>query len=179
MSERAFGPVGIIDIGSNSVRFVASGGSPRVPSTLFNEKIVAALGRSLPIDNRIDDEAAARALSALGRYRQLAKDMGLKRLHVVATAAVRDASNGAEFLKAVHALGLKPRLLPGSEEAELSGLGVISDIPRANGVVADLGGGSLELIGVARGGAGEGVSLPLGVLRVGKASKADLIAISR
>lgn len=167
-------PTGIIDIGSNSVRFVAYGGSARVPSTLFNEKVMAALGRGLAKDGRLDDDAMARTLQSLARFRQLAKEMGLKTLQTVATAAVRDASNGPEFLKEIKALGLKPRLLPGEEEAELSGLGVISAIPKANGIVADLGGGSLELIGVARGGAGEGVSLPLGVLRVAKDDVAGL-----
>jgi exopolyphosphatase/guanosine-5'-triphosphate,3'-diphosphate pyrophosphatase len=167
MAIKRFGPVGIIDIGSNSVRFVAYGGAARVPSVLFNEKVMAALGRGLPRDGKLDDEAMAKTLQALARFRRLANEMGLKKLHAVATAAVRDASNGPEFLKKVAAVGLKPRVLPGPEEAELSGLGVISAIPKANGVVADLGGGSLELIGVARGGAGEGISLPLGVLRVG------------
>ena len=161
----SFGPVGIIDIGSNSVRFVAYGGTARVPSSLFNEKTTAALGRGLAIDGNLDEEAMSQTLEALARFRSLGKEMGLRKLHTVATAAVRDARNGAEFLKRVAALGLKPRLLSGREEAELSGLGVISGIPRANGIVADLGGGSLELVGVARGGAGEGVSLPLGVLR--------------
>ncbi len=164
---RHFGPVGIIDIGSNSVRFVAFGGSPRVPSTLFNEKIMAALGKGIAKNGALEEKAVEETLVALARFRLLAKEMGLRKLHTVATAAVRDASNGADFLKRVTALGLKPRLLSGAEEAELSGLGVISAIPRANGIVADLGGGSLELIGVARGAAGEGVSLPLGVLRLG------------
>jgi exopolyphosphatase / guanosine-5'-triphosphate,3'-diphosphate pyrophosphatase len=164
---KRFGPVGIIDIGSNSVRFVAYGGTARVPSVLFNEKVMAALGRGLARDGRLDDEAMERTLEALARFRRLAGEMGLKKLHAVATAAVRDAQNGPQFLKKITSLGLKPRLLSGEEEAGLSGLGVISAIPRANGVVADLGGGSLELIGVARGGAGEGVSLPLGVLRIG------------
>lgn len=167
MAGKFFGPVGIIDIGSNSVRFVAYSGTERVPAVLFNEKVMAALGRGLARDGRLDEEAMAKTLEALARFRQLAREMKLKKLHAVATAAVRDAKNGSAFLKQVAALGLKPRLLPGAEEAELSGLGVISAIPRANGIVADLGGGSLELIGVARGGAGEGVSLPLGVLRVG------------
>ena len=162
-----FGPVGIIDIGSNSVRFVAYGGSARVPSALFNEKVMAALGRGLARDGRLDQAAMDKTLQALARFRQLGKEMGLKKLHTVATAAVRDATNGPEFMRQIAALGLKPRLLSGEEEAEMSGLGVISAIPRANGIVADLGGGSLELIGVARGGAGEGISLPLGVLRVG------------
>ena len=167
MAINRFGPVGIIDIGSNSIRFVAYGGAARVPSVLFNEKILAGLGRKVASDGKLDGKVMDLALRSLARFRQLAKEMGLKRLHTVATAAVRDASNGKEFLKDVAALGLKPRLISGGEEAELAGLGVISAIPAANGIVADLGGGSLELIGVARGGAGAGVSLPLGVLRLG------------
>ena len=176
MAIKRFGPVGIIDIGSNSVRFVAYGGAARVPSVLFNEKVMAALGRGLAQDGRLEEAAMDRTLEALARFRRLSSEMGLKRLHAVATAAVRDASNGPQFLKKIAGLGLKPRLLPGSEEAELSGLGVISAIPRANGIVADLGGGSLELIGVARGGAGEGVSLPLGVLRIGLDPDREAIA---
>jgi exopolyphosphatase/guanosine-5'-triphosphate,3'-diphosphate pyrophosphatase len=166
-STRRFGPVGIIDIGSNSVRFVAYGGAARVPSSLFNEKITAALGKGIAKSGKLDEAAIERTLRTIARFRRLAREMGVKKLHTVATAAVRDASNGPAFLRQVSALGLKPRLLSGTEEAELAGLGVISGIPRANGVVADLGGGSLELVGVARGAAGEGVSLPLGVLRVG------------
>ncbi len=167
MGVKRFGPVGIIDIGSNSVRFVAYGGSERVPSVLFNEKLMAALGRGVARDGKLSDPAMNRAIEALARFRQLAREMKLKRLHVVATAAVRDASNGKAFLKRVAELGLKPRLISGDEEAELAGLGVVSAIPDANGIVADLGGGSLELIGVARGGVGEGVTMPLGVFRLG------------
>jgi exopolyphosphatase/guanosine-5'-triphosphate,3'-diphosphate pyrophosphatase len=177
MAVKRFGPVGIIDIGSNSVRFVAYGGAARVPSVLFNEKVMAALGRGLAEDGRLHEEAMGKTLEALARFRRLAGEMGLKKLHAVATAAVRDAENGPQFLKKISALGLKPRLVSGEEEAELSGLGVISAIPRANGVAADLGGGSLELIGVARGGAGSGVSLPLGVLRIGIAP--ELSKLSR
>ena len=177
MAAKSFGPVGIIDIGSNSVRFVAYAGAARVPSSLFNEKTTAALGRGLATGRELDEAAMTQTLEALARFRALGKEMGLKKLHTVATAAVRDASNGGAFLKRVAALGLKPRLLSGKEEAELSGLGVISGNPRAHGIVADLGGGSLELVGVARGAAGEGVSLPLGVLRVG--AEPDSAAITR
>jgi exopolyphosphatase / guanosine-5'-triphosphate,3'-diphosphate pyrophosphatase len=177
MGVKRFGPVGIIDIGSNSVRFVAYGGSERVPSVLFNEKIMAALGRGVAEDGKLDDKAVELTLRSLARFRQLGKEMGLKRLRTVATAAVRDASNGKAFLKQVTALGLKPRLISGEEEAELAGLGVLSAIPRANGVAADLGGGSLELIGVARGAAGEGISIPIGVLRVG--DRPDRAALSK
>ena len=178
MTAKRFGPVGIIDIGSNSVRFVAYGGVSRVPSVLFNEKVMAALGRGLARDGKLDDQAMELTLRALARFRQLAKEMGLKKLHTVATAAVRDASNGPAFLKRIAEVGLKPRLLSGQEEAELSGLGVISAIPPAHGIVADLGGGSLELIGVARRAAGEGTSLPLGSLRVGSApNQADIVRL--
>lgn len=174
MAVKKFAPTGIIDIGSNSVRFVAYGGTPRVPSTLFNEKVMAALGRGLAKDGRLEQESMDLTLRALARFRQLGREMGLKTLHTVATAAVRDAKNGPEFLRKIKNVGLKPRILSGEEEAELSGLGVISAIPRANGIVADLGGGSLELIGVARGAAGDGISLPLGVLRVGKSSTGEI-----
>ena len=167
MVGKRFGPVGIIDIGSNSVRFVAYGGTERVPSVLFNEKLMAALGRGVARDGKLSEAAMGRTLEALARFRQLAKEMGLKRLHTVATAAVRDASNGKAFLKRITDIGLKPRVISGDEEAELAGLGVVSAIPEANGIVADLGGGSLELIGVARGAVGDGVTLPLGVLRLG------------
>lgn len=166
MGVKRFGPVGIIDIGSNSVRFVAYAGSARVPASLFNEKVTAGLGRGLARDGRLEEEAVARALQAIARFKALYREIGVKKMHVVATAAVRDASNGPQFLKKVASLGLKPRLLAGIEEAELAGLGVVSAMPWANGVAADLGGGSLELVGVARGGAGEGISLKLGVLRI-------------
>lgn len=170
MADR-LAPTGIIDIGSNSVRFVAYGGNRRVPSHLFNEKISPALGRGVENDGRMGDEAMARALAALARFRQLARDMRLAELHVLATAAVRDASNGADFLARVRSLRLEPRVVPGEEEAELAAYGVISAIPGARGIVADLGGGSLELSRVADGAVGDRLSLPLGVLRVG--NKAD------
>ena len=175
MAVKRFGPVGIIDIGSNSVRFVAYGGAERVPSVLFNEKVMAALGRGVARDGRLSDSAINRTLEALARFSRLGREMNLKRLNTVATAAVRDASNGKAFLGQISALGLKPRLVSGEEEAELAGMGVVSAIPNANGIAADLGGGSLELIGVARGGVGEGISLPLGTLRVGvEPDKAEL-----
>ena len=167
MGVKRFGPVGIIDIGSNSVRFVAYGGAERVPSVLFNEKLMAALGRGVARNGKLDDQAMDLTLRALARFRQLAKEMGLNRLHTVATAAIRDADNGKAFLKRIADVGLKPRLISGDEEAELAGLGVVSAIPSAQGIAADLGGGSLELIGVARGAVGDGVTLPLGVLRLG------------
>lgn len=174
--KRAFGPVGIVDIGSNSIRFVAYAGSERVPSTLFNEKVSAGLGRELRSTGSLPDKAMDQAIEALARFRLLAREMKLKRLDVVATAAVRDARNGDDFLARARAAGVEPRVISGEEEARLAALGVISAIPGARGVVADLGGGSLELTPVANGKAGAGISLPLGVLRVGTDPSAKQLA---
>lgn len=172
--SRSLAPTGIIDIGSNSVRFVVFAGTERVPSTLFNEKISPALGRGVQRDGRLERAAMDRALAALARFARLAADMDLARLHVVATAAVRDATNGDEFLAAVRKLGLKPVVLSGPEEAEMAALGVLSAIPDAQGTVADLGGGSLELVGVAGGEVRDRMSLPLGVFRVAGLGRAAL-----
>lgn len=171
-------PTGIIDIGSNSVRFVTYAGNARVPAPLFNEKVTPGLGRGIERDGRMDSASINRALGSLARFRVLSRDMGLARLHIVATAAVRDASNGGEFLGAVREIGLDPKVLSGEEEAELSALGVISGIPEADGIVADLGGGSLELADVRGGTVGECLSLPLGVLRIAEAGKRKALAKS-
>ncbi|WP_265570603.1 Ppx/GppA family phosphatase [Sphingomicrobium nitratireducens] len=170
-----FGPVGIIDIGSNSVRLVVYAGAERVPSTLYNEKVMAGLGRTIGSDGAMDEEAIELALRTLERFRMVMRQMGVKRFRTVATAAVREATNGKAFLAKVAKLGLKPEVLSGEEEAVTSAAGVLSGIPWAKGVVADLGGGSLELVGVARGQVGSGVSLPLGVLRVGSDPDRDAI----
>lgn len=156
----------IIDIGSNSVRMVLYGGSPRAPVTLLNEKVVARLGREIGETGRLADAAIEIAMRGLGRYALILDDLGISDIEVVATAAVREASNGPEFLDQVRSLGLIPRLLSGEEEARVSAMGVIGAFPGASGVVADLGGGSLELVNIANGDCGEGASLPLGTLRL-------------
>ena len=165
-SRGAQGPVGIIDIGSNSIRLVIYEGANRIPSILFNEKIMAGLGRGLGKSGALDPQASDRALTALARFRRLAEDMGVASLRTVATAAVRDASNGQEFIARLAGIGLPVELLPGTEEAMLSGHGVLAAIPEARGIVGDLGGGSLELLPVGDGTVGEGVSVPFGVLRL-------------
>lgn len=157
----------IIDIGSNSVRLVVYEGAARLPAVLFNEKVMAGLGRSLSETGAIDMAGLARARSALARFGALAREMRVTELRTVATAAVRDASNGGELIRAAEALGLEVELLTGMEEATASGLGVLSGIPEADGVVGDLGGGSLELVRVVAGTVTDRVSFPLGVLRLG------------
>ncbi|HTU11016.1 MAG TPA: Ppx/GppA family phosphatase [Allosphingosinicella sp.] len=159
-------PVAIIDIGSNSVRLVVYSGATRIPSVIFNEKVLAGLGRGVAETGAIIPEAEARALAALERFALLVKQMQVVRTRTVATAAVREASNGAAFLNKVKALGLEPRILSGEEEGKRAGQGVLSAIPEADGIVGDLGGGSLELVEVAKGQVLRSASLPLGVLRL-------------
>ncbi len=159
-------PVAIIDIGSNSVRLVVYSGATRAPSVLFNEKVMAGLGRGLDATGGLSREAQTRALTAMSRFRLLLERMGVVRTRVFATAAVREAANGAAFLEQVRRLGFEPRVLSGEEEGRLAALGIVSGIPDADGVIGDLGGGSLELAEIAGGAVRRSVSLPLGVLRI-------------
>ena len=165
-------PIAIIDIGSNSVRLVVYESEVRTPMPIFNEKATCALGKGLATTGRLDDASVAKAIKALKRFRILASTMHVEDLCVIATAAVRDASNGAEFLAAAQdALGVEVDLLSGEREAYLSALGVISGIRHADGLVGDMGGGSLELVDIAGGRPrSEGVSLPLGGLNLSDAS---------
>ncbi len=156
----------IIDIGSNSIRLVVYQGPPRLPAILFNEKVLAGLGRSLAQSGTIDEQAMALAATALRRFAALAREMEVTTLRTVATAAVRDASNGAALIAVAEAAGLKVEILPGEKEAEAAGYGVLSGIPDADGIVGDLGGGSLELVRVKRGKLLNRASFPLGVLRI-------------
>ena len=162
----AAAPLAIIDIGSNSIRLVVYDGPARIPSILFNEKVMAGLGRGLAETGAIDAAAANRALTALARFARLAREMGATNVITVATAAVRDASNGGAFLERLAQIGLPVRLLSGDEEAALSAEGVLAGIPDADGIVGDLGGGSLELVRISNGRVAERASFPLGVLRV-------------
>ncbi|MEN9289102.1 MAG: hypothetical protein RL317_725, partial [Pseudomonadota bacterium] len=135
----------IIDIGSNSVRLVVYGGPARAPFALFNEKLLAGLGKGLDQGGALSERAMAASRQALARFRHLLDMMGVTDVQVVATAAVREASNGAVFLQSVSDLGFSPRVLSGEEEAMAAGYGVISTIADADGIAGDLGGGSLEL----------------------------------
>jgi exopolyphosphatase / guanosine-5'-triphosphate,3'-diphosphate pyrophosphatase len=160
-------PMAIIDIGSNSVRLVVYSGAPRAPSIIFNEKVLAGLGQGLGETGRLGEGPMTRALAALRRFRLLVGQMEVRDVRVLATAAVRDASNGDAFLDEVRALGFKPQVISGEEEGRLAGEGVLSGFPDADGLVGDLGGGSLELADVGGGAVRTSISLPFGVLRLG------------
>jgi exopolyphosphatase/guanosine-5'-triphosphate,3'-diphosphate pyrophosphatase len=156
----------VIDIGSNTVRLVIYSGSRRAPEVFLNEKVSAKLGRDLSTTGKMPRKAMDHALTALARYATLLADIEVADVQTVATAAVRDAENGPEFLDRVRALGLSPRLLSGEEEALTSAHGVMGAFPDAHGTVADLGGGSLELVMIAGGECHDAVSLPFGTLRL-------------
>jgi exopolyphosphatase/guanosine-5'-triphosphate,3'-diphosphate pyrophosphatase len=156
----------IVDIGSNSIRLVVYQGPARVPAILFNEKVMAGLGKELATTGAIADDSMALAVRGLERFRHLCDDMAVDNIKSFATAAVRDASNGKDLLKVASQIGFDVMVLDGEEEAELTALGVISAIPDAKGIVGDLGGGSLELALVENGKVLDKYSFPLGVLRV-------------
>lgn len=164
-------PTAIVDIGSNSVRLVAYEALSRAPTPLFNEKAICGLGKGVATSGELAQEGIDKALEALRRYRKLCEFMEIEEVRPVATAASRDARNGPQFLAAAgEAIGCPIELISGNREAELSGHGVISTCHGADGVVGDLGGGSLELIDVKAGGVGAGVSLKLGTLALMDAS---------
>jgi exopolyphosphatase/guanosine-5'-triphosphate,3'-diphosphate pyrophosphatase len=159
--------IAIIDIGSNSIRLVVYDGTARLPAILFNEKVLAGLGRSLNETGSIDEAALTMATTALARFSSLAREMEVDAIRTVATAAVREASNGEQLIAIARSLGLEVELLSGEAEALAAGYGVLSGIPEADGIVGDLGGGSLELVRVVAGTVTDRASFPLGVLRIG------------
>ena len=157
--------VAVIDIGSNSVRLVVYEAMARSLITIFNEKALCGLGREVQTTGILAPDAVAKALTALRRFRALCRVMKVGRVHAIATAACRDASNGPDFIaKAERICGGKIEILSGPREAKLSALGVISGVHKPDGIVGDLGGGSLELIDVRGNRVRSGVTLPLGSL---------------
>ncbi|MCW2362047.1 MULTISPECIES: Ppx/GppA family phosphatase [Sphingobium] len=157
----------IIDIGSNSVRLVVYDGPRRIPFVLFNEKVLAGLGAEIGTSGRIGAAAMERGLVALERFARLCVEMEVDQITCVATAAVRDASNRDTFIDRAAEIGLEVRVLSGQEEGLASAHGLLSGMPRADGIMGDLGGGSLELVRVRPDGVEMPVSLPLGIFRIG------------
>ncbi|MEO9772917.1 Ppx/GppA phosphatase family protein [Roseibium sp.] len=161
------GPVAVVDIGSNSVRLVIYERKARTPTMLFNEKLLAGLGRGVAATGRLADESVSLALGELARFKALIKHTQCQELYIVATAAARDAANGPEFVREVERFLEAPvRILDGSEEAYYSALGVIAGFWQPRGIVGDMGGGSLELVEIADKKPGQGATFPLGGLRL-------------
>ena len=162
-SARKDGRLAVIDIGSNSIRLVVFDGLKRAPATMFNEKVLCGLGRGLERSGHLNPEGVSLAIPNLVRFTALAKAMGIERVDLIGTAAVRDAEDGLDFVEAVQKeTGHTIRVLSGAEEAQLSALGVIAGNPEADGIMGDLGGGSLELVEVNNGKIGHATTLALG-----------------
>lgn len=166
-SARALARVGVVDVGSNSVRLVVFDGAARSPAYFYNEKIMCALGAGMAETGHLSPEGRKRALSAMRRFKKLADRMGLTELSVVATAAVRDASDGRDFCDEVmRETGLRIWVIDGEEEARLSAQGVLLGWPGAYGLVCDIGGSSMELAEISGGRVGRRVTSQLGPLKL-------------
>jgi exopolyphosphatase/guanosine-5'-triphosphate,3'-diphosphate pyrophosphatase len=167
---------GVVDLGSNSVRLVVFEGRGRNPVAIFNEKAVLGLGRGLHDTGQLNAEAVDQALTILQRYHAVARAMGADPIEVLATAAVRDSSNGAAFVRALSERmpGVPIHILTGDEEARLSANGLLLGFPGADGLLGDIGGGSLELVELHQGEQGKAGSLPIGTIRLGDRAKGDM-----
>ncbi len=162
-ADRTERDAAVIDIGSNSIRLVIYRLDGRAIWTVFNEKVLAGLGRDVAQTGRLAPEGVEAALGALRRFKAVLDAAHPATVSVVATAAVREAADGSLFVARIHeATGLKVRVLSGEEEARFAALGVLAGAPDAEGLVGDLGGSSLELTPIAQGAPASGVTLPLG-----------------
>ncbi|MCP3970193.1 MAG: Ppx/GppA family phosphatase [Rhodobacteraceae bacterium] len=159
--------VGVVDVGSNSVRLVIFDGAARSPAYFYNEKLMAALGAGVQQTGRLNPEGRRRALVAIRRFQLLAASMSMAPLTAVATAAVREAEDGPEFCDEVkRETGLTLHVIPGEEEARLSAQGVLLGWPDASGMVCDIGGSSMELAELNHGEVGACATSSLGPLRL-------------
>ncbi len=167
----------VVDLGSNSVRLVVFEGQGRNPAAIFNEKAVLRLGRGLQQTGRLNEDGVAQAIQVMARYAAIARAMGAAPFEVLATAAVRDASNGPDFVAALQATmpHVPIRVLSGEQEAGFSAAGLLCGIPAAHGILADIGGGSLEVVQLAGGALQRAQTLKLGVIRLSDRAGGDVV----
>jgi exopolyphosphatase/guanosine-5'-triphosphate,3'-diphosphate pyrophosphatase len=168
------GRVGIIDVGSNSIRLVVYERASRAPLPVFNEKVLCGLARGLDATGRLNPQGVEMALANIDRFTTLAHNMKVTSLDLLATAAVRDASDGPQFMNELASRpGIEAHIVSGQDEARYSGYGVMCGMPDASGVMGDLGGGSLELVALGQGRIGNSTTLPIGPLRLMSSGKSD------
>ncbi|MCP4208767.1 MAG: exopolyphosphatase, partial [Shimia sp.] len=167
LEARALSRVGVVDVGSNSVRLVVFDGAARSPAYFYNEKIMCALGAGIADTGLLNPKGRERALAALSRFARLADSMRLNGLTAVATAAVREATDGPDFCAEVLAkTGVHIHVIDGAEEARLSAQGVLTGWPGAYGLICDIGGASMELAEINDGEVGKRVTSSLGPLKL-------------
>ncbi|MBU2956695.1 Ppx/GppA family phosphatase [Paracoccus sp. 1_MG-2023] len=175
LPKRALKRVGVVDVGSNSVRLVVFDGAARSPAYFYNEKVMAGLGQDMARTGRLNPQGMERAWAALSRFAALAKAMDIEPLTCVATAAMREAEDGPAFREKIEKrLGLKIWVIDGEEEARLSAQGVLLGWPEAKGLVCDIGGNSMELAEVANGAIGKRTTSQLGPFRLQQIEEDDL-----
>ncbi|MCP5363732.1 MAG: Ppx/GppA family phosphatase [Hyphomicrobiales bacterium] len=171
---RTPGRIGIVDMGSNTLRLVVYDTPTRLPFPVFNEKAQCRLAEGLSATGRLSPRGTEEAIRALSRFAHLAEPMGVDHLELVATAAIRDAKDGHDFVERVErTCGLSVHVLSGAEEARLAAIGVLNGIPDANGALADLGGGSLDLVSLDHGEIVEFATTSLGHVRLMEDSSGD------
>ncbi len=169
--------IGVIDVGSNSIRLVVFDGMARSPAYFYNEKVLCGLGSGLAETGRLNRDGWVRAMAALRRFAALARRMELSGLIAVATAAVREARDGPAFCDQVEReTGLQLHVASGGEEARLAAKGVLLGWPRADGLVCDMGGASMELAHLVRGEIGDCATSPLGPLKLADLGDAEAVA---
>lgn len=165
----------VIDIGSNSVRMVVYHAPVRVPMPLFNEKYYCALGKGVGTSGQLNPKGVEHATAAIGRFVVMARRLDVAEITVLATAAIRDAQDGPQFVKLLEKkYGIHPLIISGEREADLSAKGVLASMYDPMGISADLGGGSLELAHIHRDHIESRSSFELGVLRLLDDSGSDV-----
>jgi exopolyphosphatase / guanosine-5'-triphosphate,3'-diphosphate pyrophosphatase len=168
--QRASPTFGVIDVGSNTARFVVFDTFARgTVRPIYETKESPRLGLATGADGSLTEAAVARGLHAVRRFARLAKELGVAKVVGVTTSAARDAPNGPAFAQEVErATGVRLKILSGAEEARYAYLGVAGTLELRNDLVCDLGGGSLQLAEVRDGLLRNSVSLPLGSLRLSR-----------
>ncbi len=164
---RALSRVGVIDVGSNSVRMVVFDGAARAPAYFYNEKVMCALGAGLSSSGILNPDGRIRAKAAIIRFVKLAGGMKVTPLLAVATAAVREATDGPAFCEEIEAeTGLKLWVIDGEQEARFSAQGVLLGWPGAEGLMCDIGGSSMEIAEIQDGEVGRCATSSLGPLKL-------------
>jgi len=168
------GRVGVIDMGSNTLRLVVYDTPTRLPVPIYNEKAECALGKGLAKTGTLNPDGIAKAKIAMMRFIHLSRAMGVNQLDIVATAAIRTAADGPEFARQIEQLIDHPvHIVSAAEEAELAAIGLTLGTPRATGLLADLGGGSVDIIELDKGRFDRTDSLPLGHIRLPESAGFD------
>ncbi|NNG37670.1 Ppx/GppA family phosphatase [Flexivirga sp. ID2601S] len=145
--------VAAVDCGTNSIRLLVADTDGRTVRDVVRRMEIVRLGQGVDVTGRIAPEAMERTLTVAREYASQCVELGVERVRFVATSASRDASNAAEFAAGVadafSAFGIRPEVITGDEEAQLSFRGATSvagEQTPAPYLVVDLGGGSTEFV---------------------------------